>query len=88
MTELARSIEQIDMRLRELREHSGLDNPFDWDDVEYLRLLSEKLRLGYATGFNHVWFAQMAEKLNLTLQALDSRDDQLKAIHEIVTERA
>lgn len=63
-------IEQIDRRLAELREHS-VPGEFDWDDVEYLNLIAEKLSFAVPMSFNSLWFRQMADKLRCTLDALD-----------------
>lgn len=65
---------EIEKRLAELRQNrTPTDAPFDWDDVEYLRLLGQKLKLGVAT-FNPEWFFQMAEKLKATLEKLDAAE--------------
>lgn len=61
----------IERRLAELRESHVPDAPFDWDDVEYLRLLADKLSLGVAQGFNADWFQAMAQKVRQTLQRHD-----------------
>ena len=71
---MSQALDQINRRLAllaELRQHNCPDE-FDWDDVEYLRLLAEKLELGIALTFNPQCLRQMADKVRGTLAALDA----------------
>lgn len=69
-------LKQIDRRLAELRKQSHPQDAFDWDDVEYLRLLSRKIKLGLPERHNGDWFGEMAEKLVKTLDALEGLQHQ------------